>query len=106
MTRTTVRWSVLYGGLILVLTLLGISNQYLLSTQRTYIRMKEDMLQQRTDLYTAAASIRGELHIRRWALAKGMVPASQIDAFGVSSQTAPSLPIVPQTTLEIETRWQ
>lgn len=96
----------LYLALLLGLTALGAFNQSLYQQQRTLLKTKAALQLELTDARSAASRVSGRLAVRRWAYARGMVPATGAQRTEqVAPTPAPKTSQAP-TGLEMRTLWR
>jgi len=99
----------LYLTLLLALAALGVHNQRLV---RTEAALRDDLAATRlaaVEARAAAAAVEGPLAVARWAQARGMVPAPDVEVVRhVQPLPAPTLPPAPDaaSTLEVTTTWR
>ncbi len=106
MTPFTLRVVTLYLALLLGLTALGAYNQGLYQQQRTLLKTKAALQLELTDVRSSASRVSGRLAVRRWAYARGMVPATSAQRTEQVAPTAAPEPAQAQTGLEMRTLWR
>ena len=106
MNRATQNWALAYLALMLLLTVVGATNQGLYTTQTALIEEKEALQLEVSDLRATASYVSGTLAVRQWAYARGMVPATLAPStHPVPASPAPDFSTAPDQ-LEIRTLWR
>lgn len=106
MTPFTIRMVTLYLALLLGLTALGAFNQNLYQQQRALLKAKTALQLELSDARSRASNVSGRLAVRKWAYARGMVPATQAKRTDQVVTTPPPILPLPPTGLEMRTLWR
>ncbi len=106
MTPFTTRVVTLYLALLLGLTALGAFNQDLYQQQRALLKTKAALQLELTDARSSAARVNGHLAVRRWAYARGMIPATSAPRTEQVAPTPAPKTSQTQTGLEMRTLWR
>jgi len=102
----TQRLLALYLTCLLALAALGAHNQ---TRYRDHWRLMEDkgvLQEELLGLRKGAAEVAGALAVRRWAHARGMVPAPEVAEQGSVPPAPPPETYLPQGGLEVRTVWR
>ncbi len=106
MTTISQRLLALYLACLIALAALGAHNQLNYLQHEALLGQKASLQLQLSGLRQEAAGVTGALAVRRWALARGMVPAPEaLNIREIAASPAPTTP-VSQGRLELYTLWR
>lgn len=95
-----------YLALLLLLALLGVTNQSLLTKQVRLMDAKEELTARVADTRRQAARVNGPTAVAEWARSRGMIPVPEArDSVLVAPESPTDRPL-PTPSLEIRTVWR
>jgi len=105
--RRAIRVVPVYVAMVLALAALGAANQGLLDRELTLMEQREATRREIVALRARAAAVQGPLAVARWAQARGMVPAPEIETVEHVMPLPAPRPLAPEPTgLEVRTEWR
>ncbi len=95
-----------YLVLLLLLALLGASNQALLHRQADLMDLKTDLTSRVAQARQAANVVQGPAAVAAWARSAGFVPVPEGGAAVLAARDTATLPPLPAPSLEVRTAWR
>ena len=107
MTSTAQRWVGLYLILLLTLAFIGVKSQGFYSLHDTKLSEKSDLNLLLSEKRAAALELTNPDEVRDWAFKNGMIShATATQTLTVAASPLPSLEIIEQGKVEVNTRWR